>query len=152
MKVTEWETRIGAASLRIGIAVSEFNKVVTDRLLGGALAYLERSGVEQVEILRVAGAWELPVASSLLFKDGCQGVIAVGAVIKGETDHYDVIVRESASGLTEASLLAGRPIGNAVLAAHDLDQALARSGPGPANKGAEAAAAVVDLLSKVADS
>ncbi|MGH9895910.1 MAG: 6,7-dimethyl-8-ribityllumazine synthase, partial [bacterium] len=81
--------------------------------------------------------------------EGCHGVIALGAVIKGETDHYDVIVRESASGLTGAALQAGRPIGNAVLAAHDLEQALARSDAGPANKGAEAAAALVDLVCKM---
>jgi 6,7-dimethyl-8-ribityllumazine synthase len=73
-------------------------------------------------------------------------------VIKGETDHYDVIVRSSAAGLTQASLMGGRPVGNAVLAAHDLAQAMARSEPGPANKGSEAAAAVVDLVSRVGNS
>ncbi|MGH8959279.1 MAG: 6,7-dimethyl-8-ribityllumazine synthase [Acidimicrobiia bacterium] len=149
MKLREWEPRIDPSSVRVGIAVSDFNQAVTNRLLEGALSYLERVGVQQVEVLRVAGAWELPLAAATLFKDGCHGVIAVGAVIKGETDHYEVIVRESAAGLTQASLMAGRPLGNAVLAAHDLTQALARSEPGPANKGAEAAAAMVDLVCKV---
>lgn len=149
MKVTEWEKRVGSESLCIGIAVSDFNKVVTDRLVEGALAYLELAGIGRVELLRVAGAWELPIAANRLFDAGCEGVVAVGAVIKGETDHYEVIVRESAAGLREASLRAGRPIGNAVLAAHDLDQAMNRSEPGPGNKGHEAAAAVVDLARKV---
>jgi 6,7-dimethyl-8-ribityllumazine synthase len=149
VKLNEWEPRSDPSSARVGVAVADFNAAVTKRLLDGALAYLERAGVQQVDVLRVAGAWELPVAAATLFKDGCHGVVAVGAVIKGETDHYEVIVRESAAGLTEASLVAGRPVGNAVLAAHDLAQALARSGPGPANKGAEAAAAVVDLVCKM---
>ena len=152
MKITEWERRLDPSAMRVGIAVSDFNQVVTKRLLEGALSYLERVGVQQVDVLRVAGAWELPAAAATLFKDGCDGVIAVGAVIKGETDHYDVIVRSSAAGLTQASLMAGRPLGNAVLAAHDLTQALARSEPGPANKGSEAAAAVVDLVSRVGNS
>jgi 6,7-dimethyl-8-ribityllumazine synthase len=149
VKINEWERRVDPAAIRVGVAVSDFNQAVTNRLLDGALGYLERIGVEQVDLLRVAGAWELPLAALTLLRDGCQGVIAVGAVIKGETDHYEVIVRESAGGLTEASLQAGKPIGNAVLAAHDLEQALARSEPGPGNKGAEAAAAVVDLICKV---
>ncbi|HJU82308.1 MAG TPA: 6,7-dimethyl-8-ribityllumazine synthase [Acidimicrobiia bacterium] len=152
MKITEWERRLDPKEMRIGVAVSDFNQAVTKRLLEGALSYLERAGVPQVDILRVAGAWELPAAALTLLKDGCDGVIAVGAIIKGETDHYEVIVRSSAAGLIQASLIGGQPVANAVLAAHDLAQALARSEPGPANKGSEAAAAVVDLVARVGNS
>lgn len=134
----------------IGIAVARFNQVVTDRLLAGAKEELARAGTTNIEVLQVAGAWELPLAAQALLDRGCAGVIAVGAVIRGETDHYDVIVRESASGLTQVALSRGKPVGNAVLAVEDLDQALARSEPGPANKGAEAAAAVLDLVRRLA--
>lgn len=152
MKITEWERRLDPKEMRIGVAVSDFNQAVTKGLLEGALSYLERAGVPQVDILRVAGAWELPAAALTLLRDGCDGVIAVGAIIKGETDHYEVIVRSSAAGLIQASLIGGHPVANAVLAAHDLAQALARSEPGPANKGSEAAAAVVDLVARVGNS
>lgn len=128
--------------LTIGIAVATFNQAITDRLLDGAIKALEVSGVGRVLILRVAGAWELPVAAAHLARRA-DAVVAIGAVIKGETDHYEVIVNESASGLTRVALDAIKPVTNAVLAAHTLEQALDRSEPGPGNKGAEAAAAAV---------
>lgn len=129
--------------LTIGVAVATFNQAITDRLLAGALEALEHSQVGRVRILRVAGAWELPLAAKDLALRGCDAVIAVGAVIKGESDHYEVIVRESAAGLVRVALDHGVPVTNAVLAAHDFDQARDRSGPGPGNKGAEAASAAV---------
>jgi 6,7-dimethyl-8-ribityllumazine synthase len=130
------------ADLTIGVAVATFNQAVTDRLLQGALKTLESSGVGRVLILRVPGAWELPVAAAHLLRT-VDAVVAIGAVIKGETDHYEVIVHESASGLTRAALDAVKPVTNAVLAAHTLEHALERSGPGAGNKGAEAATAAI---------
>jgi 6,7-dimethyl-8-ribityllumazine synthase len=130
------------ADLTIGVAVATFNQAITDRLLDGAIKALEASGVGRVLILRVAGAWELPVAAAQLAQRS-DAVVAIGAVIKGETDHYEVIVGESASGLTRVALDAVKPVTNAVLAAHTLEQALDRSEPGPGNKGAEAAVAAV---------
>jgi len=130
------------ADLTIGVAVATFNQAITDRLLDGAIKALEASGVGRVLILRVAGAWELPVAAAHLAQRA-DAVVAIGAVIKGETDHYEVIVGESASGLTRVALDAVKPVTNAVLAAHTLEQALDRSEPGPGNKGAEAAVAAV---------
>jgi 6,7-dimethyl-8-ribityllumazine synthase len=130
------------ADLTIGVAVATFNQAITDRLLDGAIKSLESSGVGRVVILRVAGAWELPVAAAHLLRQA-DAVVAIGAVIKGETDHYEVIVHESAAGLTRAALDAVKPVTNAVLASHTLEQALERSEPGPGNKGAEAATAAV---------
>jgi 6,7-dimethyl-8-ribityllumazine synthase len=130
------------ADLTIGVAVATFNQAITDRLLDGAIKSLESSGVGRVVILRVAGAWELPVAAAHLLRQA-DAVVAIGAVIKGETDHYEVIVHESAAGLTRAALDAVKPVTNAVLASHNLEQALERSEPGPGNKGAEAATAAV---------
>ena len=142
MIVEDLEPGRTPADLTIGVAVATFNQAITDRLLDGAIKALEASGVGRVLILRVAGAWELPVAAAHLARQA-DAVVAIGAVIKGETDHYEVIVQESASGLTRAALDAVKPVTNAVLAAHTLEQALDRSEPGPGNKGAEAAAAAV---------
>jgi 6,7-dimethyl-8-ribityllumazine synthase len=140
--VEDLEPGRNPADLTIGIAVATFNQAITDRLLDGAIKALEASGVGRVVILRVAGAWELPVAAAHLARRA-DAVVAIGAVIKGETDHYEVIVNESASGLTRVALDSIKPVTNAVLAAHTLEQALDRSEPGPGNKGAEAAAAAV---------
>lgn len=142
MIVEDLETGRNPGDLTIGIAVATFNQAITDRLLDGAIKALETSGVGRVMILRVAGAWELPVAAAQLARRA-DAVVAIGAVIKGETDHYEVIVNESASGLTRVALDAAKPVTNAVLAAHTLRQALDRSEPGPGNKGAEAAVAAV---------
>lgn len=142
MIVEDLEPGRTPADLTIGVAVATFNQAITDRLLDGAIKALEASGVGRVLILRVAGAWELPVAAAHLARQA-DAVVAIGAVIKGETDHYEVIVNESASGLTRVALDAIKPVTNAVLAAHTLEQALDRSEPGPGNKGAEAAAAAV---------
>lgn len=131
--------------LTIGVAVAEFNQAITDRLLTGCQRALQEAGVGSVKLLKVPGAWELPVAALTLARAGCQGVVAIGAIIKGETDHYEVIVRESAAGLTRVSLDTGVPVTNAVLTVYDYQQALDRSEPGAGNKGAEAARAALEL-------
>lgn len=143
MIVDDLEPGRNPADLTIGVAVATFNQAITDRLLDGAVKALEACGVGRVLILKVAGAWELPVAAADLVRRGADAVVAIGAVIKGDTDHYEVIVNESASGLTRVALDAVKPVTNAVLAAHTLEQALDRSEPGPGNKGAEAAEAAV---------
>ncbi|HEY5891470.1 MAG TPA: 6,7-dimethyl-8-ribityllumazine synthase, partial [Acidimicrobiia bacterium] len=120
-----------------------WNQSITDRLLSGALDRLKTLGAVDVTVLRVPGALEIPVAAAALARAGCQAIVAIGVVIKGETDHYEIVVRESTSGLSRVALDTGVPIGNAILAVHDIDAALARSGPGEANKGAEAAEAAV---------
>lgn len=142
MIVEDLEPGRNPGDLTIGIAVATFNQSITDRLLDGAIKALEAAGVGRVLIVRVPGAWELPVAAAQLAR-AADGVVAIGAVIKGETDHYEVIVNESASGLARVALDANKPVTNAVLAAHTLGQALDRSEPGPGNKGAEAAVAAV---------
>lgn len=142
MIVEDLQPERSPGDLTVGIAVATFNQTITDRLLDGAIKTLEASGVGRVVILRVAGAWELPLAAAHLAHQ-TDAVVAIGAVIKGETDHYEVIVNESASGLTRVALDALKPVTNAVLTAHTLEQALDRSEPGPGNKGAEAAAAAV---------
>jgi len=137
------------ADLVVGVAVADFNRAITDRLLDGCLKTLEAEAVGRVRVFRVPGAWELAVAVSHLAKTGCAAVVAIGAVIRGETDHYEVIVRESANGIMRAALDSGIPVTNAVLAVSDYEQALDRSEPGPGNKGAEAATAAVEMARRL---
>lgn len=120
-----------------------FNQTITDRLLDGVLAALEAVGVPEVTLIRVPGALELAVAVADLFETGCEAVVAVGAVIKGETDHYEYVASEAVRGLGEVARRYRRPVGNAVLTVQDYQHAVDRSLPGPANKGAEAALAAV---------
>ncbi len=90
------------------------------------------------------------MAALALARSGCHGVVAVGTVIKGDTDHYDVVVNESAAGLTAASLNTGIPVTNAVLAVHEAAHARERSLPGAGNKGFEAATAAVSMAAAFA--
>lgn len=134
----------GPVPRTVGVAVSTFNEPITGPLLEGAIAELERMGVEDVIVLRVPGALELPVAVARLAGTGCEAVVAVGAVIQGETDHYAIVSGESARGLVDVSVRTGVPVGNAVLTVRDYEHAVERSRPGPGNKGAEAARAAVE--------
>ncbi len=129
--------------LHVGIAVASWNQSITDRLLSGAWGRLENLGVEKVTLLRVPGALELPLGVRALIDKGCDAVIAIGAVVKGETDHYDTVVRESAGGILRVSTDRGVPVTNAILAVHDVVHALDRSGPDDANKGVEAVDAAI---------
>jgi 6,7-dimethyl-8-ribityllumazine synthase len=125
------------------LAVAEFNEAITRRLEEGALAALEEDGVEEVVVVRVGGALELAVVASGLLDSGCEAVVAVGAVIKGETDHYEHVAGASVRALGEVALRHGRPVGNAVLTVREYEHAVDRSLPGPSNKGGEAAHAAV---------
>ena len=100
-------------------------------------------GIEQVTVVRVPGALEIPVAARRLADVGCDAVVALGTVIKGETDHYDIVVRESAHGISMVAVDTGVPVANGILAVHDYSQAMAGAGAGHDNKGAEAVDAAV---------
>jgi len=129
--------------LHIGIAAARWNQAITDRLVDGAIARLEELGVEEITLLRVSGALELPLAAQKLVENGCDAVVAIGTVVKGETDHYEIVVEESAQGISRVALDTGVPVANAILAVHDYELALERAGSGDANKGVEAVDAAV---------
>ena len=129
--------------LHVGVVAARWNQAITDRLVAGATSRLEQLGVDRVTVVRVPGALELPLAAKKLAEDGCDAIVAIGTVVKGETDHYDIVVRESARGITEVSLSSGVPVANAILAVHDYELAVARAGSGEANKGVEAVEAAV---------
>lgn len=136
--------------LHVGIAVASWNQTVTDRLLKGATDRCEELGVERVTVLRVPGALELPLAAQKLAEAGCDAVVAIGTVIKGDTDHYEIVVRESSSGIARVALDAGLPVGNAILAVHDFSDAMDRATEGEANKGYEAVDAAVMTATAIA--
>lgn len=140
----------GALPKRIGLAVSSFNAAITNPMRDAAVKTLKEAGVEEIPVFEVPGALEIPVAAlALIERAGCAGVVAIGAVIKGETDHYERVAQEATRGIGEVALRTGRPVGNALLTVHEYDHALERSRPGPGNKGAEAAAAVVAVARRL---
>lgn len=141
----------GPVPKRVGIVVSSFNATITAPMRDAAIRVLEAAGVEEVPILEVSGALEIPVAALALLQQGtCAGVVAIGAVIKGETDHYEHVATEASRGIGEVALRTGKPVGNAVLTVREYDHAVERSRPGPGNKGGEAAEAVLALARRLA--
>lgn len=138
-----------ARGLRIALLHSEFNPAVVRGLLEGAIRALEEMGGRHRDRREVAvpGAFELPLAArAAAASRRFDTIVALGAVIRGETDHYEHIAREVASGLAAVARETGVPVGFGVLTVVDEAQALARSGPGSGNKGAEAARAAVAMV------
>lgn len=138
--------------LRVLVLQSQFNEKVVEGLVLGALEYSAEVGAG-AEVELVPGAFELPlVAQTAAFTGRYDAIVALGAVIKGETDHYEHISRESARGIMDASLTTGVPVAFGVLTVTREAHALARSRPGKHNKGREAMAAAIDtalLLRKI---
>lgn len=136
---------LSGEDLSIAVVVSRYNEDVTKRLLRGALAALQEHGVAEPDVYWVPGALELPVtALALAEKGGHDAIVCLGAVIRGETYHFEVVANQSSAGLMQVQLDTGVPITFGVLTTEDRDQALARSGP-KNNKGAEAAEAAIEI-------
>jgi 6,7-dimethyl-8-ribityllumazine synthase len=133
---------LDGSGLQVGVAVATWNRSVTDRLLDAAVARLEELGAV-ITVLRVPGALELPIAARALAEAGCDAVVAIGTIVRGDTDHYEIVVRESTAGIARVALDAGIPVANAILAVNEFAHAVERAGAGPANKGFEAAEAAV---------
>ncbi|HTW23210.1 MAG TPA: 6,7-dimethyl-8-ribityllumazine synthase [Candidatus Baltobacteraceae bacterium] len=139
-----------AAGLRFGIVVSHFNSFITDRLLAGALEALKQSGAadEQIQIVRVPGSFEIPIAAKKLAATGrFDSVICIGCVLRGETSHYDYVASETARGIQLAQLDAGVPMIFCVLTCDTLEQAIDRAGLKSGNKGYESGLAAVEMAS-----
>jgi 6,7-dimethyl-8-ribityllumazine synthase len=141
--VAEIEGAFDARGIKVAVAVACFNEAVTAGLLAGALAALEGAGAADPTVVRVPGAFELPVVTRALAEAGYECVVALGAVIEGETDHYQHVATQAAAGLREVSIATGVPVAFGVLTSRDADLARERALPGPGNKGAEAAEAAV---------
>ncbi len=128
------------------IAVARFYGDLAERLIAGARAAFADRGVEEVEVFDVPGAYELPLAASYAAGSGrFAGVACLGAVIRGETDHYDYVCAEAARGIMDVTLRTGVPCAFGVLTCETMDQALARSGGGKRDQGRHAAEAVMHM-------
>lgn len=138
-----------ARGLRIALLRSAFNESIVEGLLSGAKAALTAMGASERDLVVVAvpGAFELPLAARAAAESGrFDAIVALGAVVRGETDHYEHIAREAASGLAAVARETGVPLGFGVLTVAAEAQALARSAPGADNKGAEAARAAIAMV------
>jgi len=134
---------------KLGIVLGRFNSFIGDALLSGALDVLKRNGVEQADIsvAYVPGAFEIPLAVKKMAESGkYDGVIALGAVIRGSTPHFDYVAGECAKGLNAVQLETGIPVGFGVLTVDTIEQAIERAGTKAGNKGAEAAMTVVEMV------
>jgi 6,7-dimethyl-8-ribityllumazine synthase len=137
------------ADFKIGIVVSEWNPEITLKLLEGAKKTFIEHGVEErhIVIRFVPGAYELPLASQLLFENSfVDGIIAIGSVIQGETKHFDFICSSVAHGITDVNLKYKKPVSFCVLTDNTLQQALDRSGGKHGNKGIECAVACLKMI------
>jgi 6,7-dimethyl-8-ribityllumazine synthase len=133
--------------VRVALAVGRFYEDLAERLVAGARGVLDEAGVSDIEEFDVPGAYELPMAAKLLAESGrYAAVICLGAVIRGETSHYDYVCGEAARGIQDVQLETGVPCAFGVLTVDSLDQALARSGGDKRDSGRHAAEAVLALL------
>jgi 6,7-dimethyl-8-ribityllumazine synthase len=143
---------------RFAVLASRFNEVITQRLVDGALDALVKHGAvfEDVDLVWVPGAWELPPAARrILVTERYDAIVAVGAVIRGETPHFEYVAREASRGLADASAEFDTPIGFGLLTCDNMAQAEARAGGEHGNKGWDAALAaleMVDLFTQLAGS
>ncbi len=142
--------KLDAKGMRFALVVSRTNDFVSNRLLAGAEDCLERhgAGAEMRTVVWVPGSWELPLAASKLTATGkFDAVVALGALIRGETPHFDFLAAEMAKGLAQVSLQSGVPVIMGVLTTDTLDQAMDRAGAKAGNKGFNAALAAVEMVS-----
>jgi len=147
------EARLPTSGLRVAIVVSKYHDFITDKLQTGAVAALTAAGVSAdcITVVRVPGSFELPSAAQHVAEAGrCDAVVCLGCLIKGETPHMEFIASAVAHGLTAAAASTGVPMTFGVLTTNSVEEALARAGDGPDNKGWEAATAAVEMASVVA--
>lgn len=134
--------------LRIGVALARFNQAVTEQLLAGALDALARHGVAEdaIDVATVPGAFELPICAQRLVATGrYDAIVCLGAVVRGETPHFDFVAGEAARGIAEVSRRGDVPVAFGVLTTDTIEQALARAGGDRGNKGYEAAVTALEM-------
>lgn len=148
MPSTILEGQLKADGLRFAIVASRWNDLIVSRLVGGAQDALLRLGAaaEQVTVVRVPGSFEIPLAAKKLATSGrYDAIVCVGAVIRGETPHFDYIAAEVTKGIASATLSTGVPIAYGIITADTVEQALNRAGVKAGNKGFEAAMSAVEM-------
>jgi 6,7-dimethyl-8-ribityllumazine synthase len=147
-----YEGKLLAQGLRFGIIVSRFNDFIGERLLGGAIDALKRSGAdeESIDLFKVPGAFEIPLMAKRVAASGnYDAVICLGAVIRGATPHFDYVASEVSKGIANVSLEAGVPISFGVLTTDTLEQAIERAGSKAGNKGWDSAMAAIEMANLI---
>lgn len=143
------EGKLIGKGLKFALVVSRFNSFITERLLEGALDCLRRQGVADADltVVRVPGAWEIPLAAQRLAADKAhQGIICLGAVIRGSTPHFDYVAAEVSKGIAQVSLESRVPVTFGILTTDTLEQAIERAGSKAGNKGFAAAEAAIEMV------
>lgn len=143
------EGQYDARNLRFAILATRFNDFIVDRLISGAIDYLSRHGADpgKLTIIRIPGAFELPVVCKKLAESGqYDGILALGAVIRGATPHFDFVAGEATKGLAQVALQSGVPVGFGLLTTDSIEQAIERAGTKAGNKGVEAASALLETV------
>jgi 6,7-dimethyl-8-ribityllumazine synthase len=143
------EENLDARGLKFAVVCARFNSFVTDRLLEGALDALKRAGAtddRSIEVVKVPGAWELPLAAKTLAEGNKpDAIIALGAVIRGDTPHFDYVAGQAAAGLAAVQLESGIPVAFGVLTTNTEQQAIDRAGGKDGNKGYDAAMTAIEM-------
>lgn len=148
MKIIEGQLLAGGR--KVAIVVARFNSFVTERLVEGAVDCLVRHGVDDrdLTLVRVPGSWEIPLAVQKLAKQGGHdGIVALGAVIRGDTPHFDYVAAEVSKGIAAVGLSADLPVSFGVLTTDSVDQAVDRAGAKVGNKGWDAAQTLIEMMS-----
>jgi 6,7-dimethyl-8-ribityllumazine synthase len=143
-----FEGELKADGLRFAILVSRFNNFITDRLLAGAMDAIVRCGgkAEDVDVVRIPGAWEFPITIKAVAARGkYDAILCLGAVIRGDTPHFDYVAGEAAKGIAAASVETGIPIAFGVLTTNTVEQAVDRAGAKSGNKGFDAAMTGIEM-------
>jgi 6,7-dimethyl-8-ribityllumazine synthase len=137
---------LNAADFKFAVVCAQFNSVITDVLLSGALDALKRSGAVDIEVVKVPGAWELPLAAKTIAENKPpDAIVALGAVIRGDTPHFDFVAGQAASGLAQVQLQSGIPVAFGVLTTDTMQQAADRAGGKHGNKGYDAAMVAIEM-------
>jgi 6,7-dimethyl-8-ribityllumazine synthase len=148
--ITTIEGDFSATTANFALVVSRFNSFIIDSLQGGAIDVLQRHGVPEsaITVVKVPGAWELPLVARRLAESGkYDAIIALGAVIRGGTPHFDYVAGECAKGLGQVGLGSNMPVVFGVLTTDTIEQAIERAGTKAGNKGADAAMTALELVS-----
>ncbi len=149
MAVNVIEGKVVNQGMKVGIVVTRFNEFITNKLLGGALDALKRHDVpdEDVTVAWVPGAFEVPLVAQSMAQSGkYDAVIALGAVIRGATSHYDLVCNEAAKGVAQASLKTGVPVMFGIITTDTIEQAIERAGSKAGNKGAECVTGAIEMV------
>ena len=142
------EGQLTAAGLRFAVIVSRFNSFITERLLGGAMDALTRTGADPnlIDVIKVPGSWEIPpVAGEVARSHRYDAVICLSAIIRGDTPHFDYVAAEAAKGVAHAAYDTGVPVAFGVLTTNTLEQAIDRAGAKGGNKGFDAAMSAIEM-------